>query len=143
MGLNDGGGWFDLKARNREIYLDFIGEPADTERRLQNNTAMHQDYFVTSGQSTVHIVLLDIRYEYDKESGDKVGAEQWSWLDLAFKRGKANDVNMTILGISIQTLSERELFESFSVQNKKKLFEILSDNRMENVGMISGDLHMA
>ena len=34
MGKNDGGTLFEHKDRNREIYLDFIGEPADSERRL-------------------------------------------------------------------------------------------------------------
>ena len=73
MGVNDGDQSYEFKHRNREIYLDFIGEPADSERRLQNDTAMHQDYFVSAGEATYHIILLDVRYEYDKSSGDKFG----------------------------------------------------------------------
>ena len=34
MGKNDGGSEFAFKDRNRDIFLDFIGEPKDSERRL-------------------------------------------------------------------------------------------------------------
>ena len=34
MGKNDGGTTFEHKDRNRDIYLDFIDEPSDSERRL-------------------------------------------------------------------------------------------------------------
>ena len=41
MGKNGGGAEFKLKDRNREIFLDFIGEDKDTERRLQKGTPIH------------------------------------------------------------------------------------------------------
>ena len=40
-GTNDGGGRFQFKDQNRDIWLDFIGEPSDTERRLQKGTPIH------------------------------------------------------------------------------------------------------
>ena len=40
-GTNDGGRRFQFKEQNRDIWLDFIGEPSDTERRLQKGTAIH------------------------------------------------------------------------------------------------------
>lgn len=33
FGTNDGGKHFPFKNQNREIWLDFIGEPNDTDRR--------------------------------------------------------------------------------------------------------------
>ena len=41
FGINDGGGRFEFKEQNRDIFLDFIGEPNDTERRLQKGTPIH------------------------------------------------------------------------------------------------------
>ena len=34
FGLNDGGASFPGKDQNRELFLDAIGEPASSERRL-------------------------------------------------------------------------------------------------------------
>ena len=47
-GTNNGDSTFKLKDRNRKLYLDFIGEAAESERRLQIGTAIHQDYIVTA-----------------------------------------------------------------------------------------------
>ena len=92
-GKNDGGKRFKDKYQNREMWLDFIGEPADTERRLQTDSPIHQDYFITKGELTIHVILLDNRYDSDDDSllygtGDVLGEDQWLWLDLALKRGK-------------------------------------------------------
>ena len=40
-GTNDGDRHFKDKKRNRKLFLDFIDEPADTERRLQDDTPIH------------------------------------------------------------------------------------------------------
>ena len=86
-GTYDGGRHFKFRERNRDLWLDFIGEPSDTERRLQKGTPIHQDYFVTKGDVTVHVILLDNRYDSDADSifgtGDYLGEEQWLWLDKA------------------------------------------------------------
>ena len=41
---------------------------------------------------TIHVILLDNRYENDNDSwygsGDVLGEDQWLWFDLALKRGK-------------------------------------------------------
>ena len=41
FGTNDGGGSFQFKKRNRDLWLDFIGEPSDTERRMQKDSPIH------------------------------------------------------------------------------------------------------
>ena len=41
FGTNDGGKHFQFKSRNRDIWLDFIGEPSDTDRRLQADSPIH------------------------------------------------------------------------------------------------------
>ncbi len=40
FGLNDGDHTFSKKDLQRDAFLDFIGEPKDTPRRLENGTAI-------------------------------------------------------------------------------------------------------
>ena len=40
-GQNDSGRDFEMKDQNRDLWLDFIGEPEDSERRLQRGTPIH------------------------------------------------------------------------------------------------------
>jgi len=46
-GANDGGRDFDNKYFMRDLYLDVIGEPDDTPRRLQTEAGIFQDYLIT------------------------------------------------------------------------------------------------
>ena len=41
FGTNDGDKHFEHKDQNRELFLDFIDEPIDSERRLQEGTPIH------------------------------------------------------------------------------------------------------
>jgi alkaline phosphatase D len=40
-GQNDAGKEMPLKKQNREIWLDWIGEPRNTERRLEEDSPIH------------------------------------------------------------------------------------------------------
>ena len=79
FGTNDGGRHFPHKQQNRDFWLDFIGEAIDSERRLQKVSPIHQDYFITKGSTTVHLILLDNRFENDNDSlfgsGDVLGED--------------------------------------------------------------------
>jgi hypothetical protein len=49
----------------REIFLDFIGEPVDSVRRIEKSRGIYQDYIVQKGDFKVHVILLDVRYHYN------------------------------------------------------------------------------
>ena len=53
---------------------------------------------------------------------------------------------MTVIGAGIQILAERLSFvkpvENFRWKNRDKFFEALARNKMENVVLISGDIHL-
>lgn len=67
-GNNDAGRNFDPKHGMREIYLDFIGEFQDSERRLAKHRGIYQDYVVeTKDGIKVLIVLFDGRFDYAKD----------------------------------------------------------------------------
>ena len=46
FGQNDSGKELEGKHLNRELYLDFVDEPLDSERRLQRDSPIHIDYFI-------------------------------------------------------------------------------------------------
>lgn len=50
---------------NREIYLDFIGEPIDSIRRKEKHRGIYQDYVVYQDDIKIHVVLLDVRFHYN------------------------------------------------------------------------------
>ena len=85
FGKDNAGSDFLGKDLTREIFLNFLKEPADSERRLQNGTAIFQDYFITkvvAGKHIdLHLILLDNRYSYDKRTKNLLGEAQWQWLD--------------------------------------------------------------
>ena len=41
FGKNDGGAEYKDRERNRDLYLDFIGEPTDSDRRTQRDSPIH------------------------------------------------------------------------------------------------------
>ena len=89
------------------------------------------------------MILLDNRYSFDKKgSGDRLGQEQWDWLDRVIQRSKARkDVKFIMIGAGVQMLPDRQAIESFKWINKQKLFAILKKHQVSNVVLISGDVH--
>lgn len=70
--------------------------------------------------------MIDNRYAYDKHTGDRLGEEQWQWLDQKVMEGKNKDVRLTLIGAGVQILPDRRVIESFTWSNKNRLFKILS-----------------
>ena len=96
----------------------------------------------------MHVILLDNRYENDFDTssgtGDALGEDQWLWLDFALKRGKNRDVTLTLIGAGMQMTTERALlptFENFHWVNRERLYKTLRLNEMNNVALLSGDVH--
>eukprot|EP00347_Sterkiella_histriomuscorum_P002368 403368424 len=130
-GINDGDLTFEAKLENRDQFLNFIGEPEDSQRRLQNNTGLFQDYIIIKENLKIHIILLDLRYNYNKTSGDRFGKDQIEWLNQAIQ----NDANLTFIVSGIQVMPDRRFYyEQLNWQNKKVLFDLI--NRYEKSGVI-------
>lgn len=108
-GSNNADHRLKVKHRQREIYLDFIGEPQDTERRLNKERGLYQDYVMkTEDGIKVHIVLLDVRFHHNEDfHGDRLGHEQYEWLDRIFTEHK--DADVTLIGSGVHVLPERYL----------------------------------
>lgn len=80
-GINDGDKHFPLKNHTRRIFLDFIAEPQDSVRRTDSFSPIHQDYIIDHRGFQTHILLIDNRFEFDSQTKDRLGDQQWSWLD--------------------------------------------------------------
>ena len=75
-GIGNGNKDYDKKDGAREIFLDFIGEDRNSDRRTEKQTGLYQDYIIKhqlqnkqgniTQEVTIHVVLLDVRYDYDK-----------------------------------------------------------------------------
>jgi alkaline phosphatase D len=89
------------------------------------------------------MILLDNRYEYDKATNDRLGEDQWLWLDSALQRGNLEKVDLTIIGAGIQIIPERANIpiEVMKWKNKKVLFDLLKKNQKDSVILLSGDVH--
>lgn len=98
-GCNNGDKTFVKKDQVREIFLDFIGEPKDSERRLEKGTGIYQDYIINENGIKVHVILLDIRYDFDRSTNNRLGWRQYEWLDKIL--GQNNDSDITIIGSGI------------------------------------------
>lgn len=82
-GINDGNRTYVQKKDTRKLFLDFVEEPADTARRLDDDSAIYQDYTIVKNGFKTHILLLDNRYSFDYATNDRLGPEQWAWLEKA------------------------------------------------------------
>ena len=147
-GVNDGSKTFVRKDLVRDIFLDFLGEPQDSDRRLEKDTGIYQDYIVTMPRRSssqpikIHIILLDNRFDFDKTTGDRLGDAQSEWLDKSIEEHK--DADVTIIAAGVQILPQRFLFdEKFRWESKYKLLQVLNKHRMSGVVFLSGDVHFA
>ena len=62
MGLDNSGKEYKNKERGKELFLNFLDEPLYTTRRTLEHEGVYEDYFVTTPTLTIHLILLDIRY---------------------------------------------------------------------------------
>ena len=100
-GKAEGGAEFELRDESQQIFLDFFGEPANSERRRSGG--VYQAETLGPPGQTVQIILLDTRYfkgpfvlaERPEGAGGSLGKfapnedpavtllgdEQWAWLE--------------------------------------------------------------
>ena len=101
----------------------------------------------------INVILLDSRYFRDKpkkqgkdyvanKRGTILGSEQWKWLEKELKNSKAD---IHLIGNGIQVIPEEHAYEKWAnfPWEKKKLFELLESNDVQNPILLSSDRHTA
>ena len=155
-GLNDGGKEFRMKRESQQVFLDFMGVPADSERRSREG--VYASHLFETPHGKVQILALDTRYFRGELLGDRspnrryrlntandatvLGAEQWKWLENKLTTSKA-DFNLIVS--SIQFLSREHGFETWGNFPKEveKLERMIAKSGAEGVIILSGDRHIS
>ena len=79
-GMGNGDKSFAGKDIVKELFLEFIDEPEESVRRSPG-WGLYQDYLITTKETSVHLILIDVRYDYDATTYDILGGPQTIWLD--------------------------------------------------------------
>lgn len=90
------------------------------------------------------MIVLDVRYDYEVSTNDRLGAKQQEWLREALKV----ESNVTIIASGIQVFAERNfVVEELGWSNKEKILVemIRKDPSVKKDGLVflSGDVHFA
>jgi alkaline phosphatase D len=151
-GLNDAGREYAKRDSSQHLFLDFLGVPADSPRRLRRGVYSAHTYG-PSGQR-VKVILLDTRYHrdpltpdstteqryYPNAEGDILGQAQWTWLEDELRR---SDAQVHLIGTSIQAIAEEHPWEKWSnfPKARQRLFEVIRRSGTPGVVLLSGDRH--
>lgn len=139
-GLNNSGVENKLKQFSQQLFLDFIGEPINSDRRKQEG--IYTSYTYGRNDSIVKVILLDERYfrESPGENSKMLGDAQWTWLRNELDNSSAK-INLICSGS--QFLSDKKGYDSWtqypSEMNRMK--SLLKSSKANGVIFLSGDIH--
>jgi len=162
FGWNDSGANYAMKIESQRLFLEFMDEPADSERRRREG--VYDSYVFGPPGQRVQIILLDTRYfrsvlstgiHNAVPSGGRyvpstdtnktmLGETQWLWLEKQFQV----PADLRLIASSIQFISEFSGAEAWAnmPNEKKRMLDLVA--RTERTGrgrvlFISGDRHWA
>ena len=167
-GMNNAGKHWEHKEVAKELFLDFLDEGKESERRLERD-GVYESYSVYEDDEAkrgreVQIILLDTRWNFvdgskpEDGEADILGPKQWEWLEKELM--KPSDAEVTLIGSSIQVLAElnqmykavnykiaREFGKSIEnwgsfPSNQKRLMRLVSKAKERRVIFLSGDVHV-
>jgi len=163
-GTHDGGVEFPLKEASQSIFLDFFGEPVDSERRKTPGIC-DAKIFGPEGRR-VQIILLDTRFFKDRYKKDPtpkserlkagkvggylpdddpgktlLGPVQWVWLEDQLKK----PAEVRLIASSIQIIPDEKGMDEWGnfPLERKKLFELIGSTGAKGIVLLSGNVHFA
>ena len=165
-GLNNAGAELEHKDLGAQLALDFLGEPAGSERRQQvaSRGDIHAAYTYGPPGRRTRLILLDTRYSREalpdvdlvtkrgleglETPGDVLGEEQWAWLEAQLTHEPR--ANLTIIGSSVPVLPGLSAFlmgadlcegwHRFPVA-RARLLRLLARTGTTGVIFLGGDYH--
>jgi len=141
-GINNGDKYFSEKNKMKHIFLDYMAEPQNSERRLYHS-GVYIDYKISQGNFSIRLILLDDRYNKDSDSetnSDILGEKQWKWLEEIFKNSK-DDLLILVSGSRILPADQLPSFENWSQNSRFQLLKLIKLYKKSSVLLISGDVH--
>lgn len=164
FGKHDGGAEFELKDQSKKLFLDFFGEPQNTERR--NRPGIYDAMTYGPEGRRVQIILLDCRtfkspYRPDPRSAEEkaalnirgqylpstdpdatlLGEAQWQWLEEQLQE----PAELRLIASGTQIVADEKAMEewgNFPVE-RRKLFDLIGKTGAEGVILLSGNVHFS
>lgn len=164
-GSNDAGVEWAFKEPSKQLLLDFLNEPADSERR--DRPGVYDSYIYGPVGKRVQVILLDTRWFRDElfrrpqaaakklnqETGkgpylinpdpqsQVLGEAQWEWLEEQFRQ----PAEVRLIGSSIPIIQEDTGWETWDnyPHERQRLYDLLSRTQANGVLLLSGDSHRA
>jgi alkaline phosphatase D len=164
-GANDAGAEYPMKRESKEAFLDFFGEPADSERRLRDGGVYAAYSFGPEGRR-VQVILLDTRWDrspiavvskaeaaerkrrnigpYAPTTGSgarMLGEDQWQWLEEQLQQ----EAEVRLIGTSIPFLQEGTGWETWAnfPDERDRLLALIERTGAEGIIFMTGDTHRA
>jgi len=160
-GHHSAGAEFPLKEVSKKIFLDFFGEPADSERR--ERAGIYDASIHGPAGRRVQIILLDTRtfksppVLAERPAGAKgslgkyapnndpeaslLGAAQWAWLDEQLRR----PAELRLIASSGQVIANEKGMDEWGNYplERRRLFDTIERTNAQGVLILSGNVHFA
>jgi alkaline phosphatase D len=139
-GKNDAGFEYRKRRESQKLFLDFLGEPADSPRR--GHAGVYDARFFGPPGRRLGVVLLDVRFfrAPRKSGGDILGEAQWRWLARTLKSSDAQ-VHLICSGSQILPTEQRHEKWADYPESRDRLFKLLADSGKGGLILLSGDRH--
>ena len=160
-GVNDGDASYVDKEAARHLFLDFIGEPADSGRRRREGVYESYRWGATTKPSgaasapgvpaadgrQTKLLVLDGRYFQNRSADDMLGPAQWLWLEEQLNDAAPTDLFIITSGLQL-VFTDKRIGEGWRLfpKSRAKIFRLISQrkhNRDAMVMFLSGDVHFA
>ena len=153
-GENDGGASYVKRDAAQQLFLDFLREPIDSERR---KTPGIYDALYLDDEKRVQLILLDTRFfrsDWVKDDvtrmryrpvygADKtmLGGTQWQWLEAQLRL----PAQVRIIASGVQVINDTHGYECWGLfpLERDRLFQLIHKTQASGVVFISGDRHFA
>lgn len=153
-GANDGGASYAKRDAAQQLFLDFLKEPAGSERR---KTPGIYDAVYLDLEKRVQLILLDTRFFRSDWVKDKVtrmryrpvydaertmlGDAQWDWLEAQLRM----PAQVRIIASGVQVVNDMHGYECWGLfpLERARMFRLIRDTKAAGVVFVSGDRHFA
>ena len=163
-GTHNGGANFELKKISKRIFLDFFGEPMDSERRRRAGIYDAKTFGLEDRR--VQIILLDTRtfrgpFKLDPRSKEQrarrgkvgkyvphddgsiplLGKTQWLWLEEQLRK----PAEIRLLCSSTQIVPDKKGMDEWSCfpHERQRLFNLIQKTKACGVILLTGNVHFA
>lgn len=166
-GGHDGGAEFELKEKTKGIFLDFFGEPADSERR--RTPGIYDSRIFGPVGRLVQVILLDTRWfqgPYTKDPRTKeqkkaaglsssmgnhlpnqnpdvslLGDAQWECLEAQLRA----PAEIRLIASSTQVIPDQKAMDEWGNYpgERERLFRLIDETGAKGVVLLTGNVHFA